>query len=122
MTESTAKPITSDEACRTFDQWKTGRREIGVIFYGSTGHSLYAMGRVDTVRNGRLFLKGDTLRLSFNLDRATFAYGAVQTWPRWPNPPIVEVMAVQAQLGNGDWLALAEGLRPESLPPRMLTS
>jgi hypothetical protein len=25
-------------------------------------------------------------------------------------------MAVQAQLENGDWLVLAEGLRPELLP------
>jgi hypothetical protein len=26
------------------------------------------------------------------------------------------VIAIQAQLENGDWLALAEGLRPASLP------
>jgi hypothetical protein len=78
------------------------------------------MGLVESARNGKLLLKGDMVRASFNLTRANFTYGPVQTWPKWPSPPIVEVIAVQAQLENGDWLALAEGLRPESLPPRAL--
>ena len=114
-------PIGTDDAWRTFDGWKRKGREIGVIFYGSSGNSLYTMGVIESARGGTLRLKGDSARASFNLARASFVYGPVQTWPRWPSPPIVEVIAVQAQLENGDWLALAEGLRPESLPSRMLT-
>ena len=91
-----------------------------MIFYGASGTSLYTMGFVESARNGKLLLKSDTVRASFNLTQANFTYGPVQTWPKWPSPPIVEVIAVQAQLENGDWLALAEGLRPESLPPRAL--
>jgi hypothetical protein len=33
---------------------------------------------------------------------------------------MVEVMAVSAYLPAGEWLVLAEGLRPESLSPRQL--
>jgi hypothetical protein len=33
---------------------------------------------------------------------------------------MVEVMALQAFFETGDWLMLAEGMKPESLPPRML--
>jgi hypothetical protein len=113
--------IPTDQAWRMFGDWKSSGREIGVIFYGCSGNSLYTMGFVESARNGKLLLKSDTARASFNLVRANFTYGPVQTWPRWPSPPIVEVMAVQAQLENGDWLALAEGLRPESLPPRALS-
>ena len=91
-----------------------------MIFYAASGTSVYTMGFVELARNGKLLMKGDTVRLSFNLTQANFAYGPVQTWPKWPSPPIVEVIAIQAQLTNGDWLALAEGLRPESLPPRAL--
>jgi hypothetical protein len=120
MADYTGTPIPTDQAWRTFGDWKNGGREIGVIFFGGSGSSLYTMGFVESARNGKLLLRSETVRASFNLARATFAYGPVQTWPRWPSPPIVEVIAVQAQLENGDWLALAEGLRPESLPPRAL--
>ena len=120
MTEYTGTPIPTDQAWRTFSDWKGNGREIGVIFYGGSGTSLYTMGFIESARNGRLLLKGALVRASFNLTRANFTYGPVQTWPKWPSPPIVEVIAVQAQLENGDWLALAEGLRPESLPQRAL--
>jgi hypothetical protein len=120
MAHYTGTPIPMDQAWRTFGDWKSAGREIGVIFFGGSGSSFYTMGIVESARNGRLLLKSDTVRASFNLRLATFAYGPVQTWPKWPSPPIVEVIAVQAQLENGDWLALAEGLRPESLPPRAL--
>ena len=120
MTDHTGIPIPPDQAWRTFGDWKNTGREIGVIFYGSSGASLYTMGFVESARSGRLLLKGDTARACFNLTGATFTYGSIQTWPRWPAPPIVEVMAVQAKLENGDWLALADGLRPESLPSRSL--
>ncbi len=120
MADPTGTPIPPEQAGRTFGDWKSSGHEVGVIFYGASGMSLYTMAFVDSVRDGRLLLKGDAVRASFNLRGANFTYGPVQTWPKWPSPPIVEVIAVQAQLENGDWLALAEGLRPESLPPRAL--
>jgi hypothetical protein len=120
MPDYRGTPIPTDQAWRTFSDWKVNGREIGVIFYGGSGTSLYTMGFIESARNGRVLLKGALVRASFNLTRAKFTYGPVQTWPKWPSPPIVEVIAVQAQLENGNWLALAEGLRPESLPPRTL--
>ena len=120
MAGYTGNPIATDEAWRTFDDWKKQRRELAVIFYGSSGNSLYTMGTIQSARNGTLRLISDRARASFNLARASFVYGPVQTWPRWPSPPIVEVLAIQAQLENGDWLALADGLRLESLPTRLL--
>ena len=120
MTDYSGTSIPLDEAWRKFGEWKGNGREIGVIFYGCSGTSLYMIGVVESARDGKLFLKGDGARASFNLQQATFTYGPIQTWPKWPTPPIVEVIAVQAQLENGDWLALAEGLRPESPPPRAL--
>lgn len=120
MQDYTGTPIPTDQAWRTFSDWAYNAREVGVIFYGGSGASLYTMGFIQSARNGRLLVKGETVRASFNLTRASFTYGPVQTWPKWPSPPIVEVLAVQAQMENGDWLALADGLRPESLPPRSL--
>jgi hypothetical protein len=110
--------ISSDEAWRRFGEWQG--RDIGAIFYGGAGTSIYTMGRIESARNGRLALKGEAVRAIFNLIGASFAHGPVQTWPRWPSPPIIEVMAIQVQLANGDWLALADGLRPELIPPRAL--
>jgi hypothetical protein len=120
MTDSTGNPMMPDEAWRTFDDWKRSGQQIGVVFYGGSGSSLYSIGSVESAHNGKLLLKNDKARASFNLAGATFVYGPIQTWPRWPSPPVVEVIAVQALLQNGDWLALAEGLRPDSLPQRML--
>jgi hypothetical protein len=117
MADYPGMPIPTDQAWRTFGDWQSSRREIGVIFFGGSGSSLYTLGSIESARNGKLVLKSHTARASFNLAGAKFAYGPVPTWPQWPYPPIVEVIAVQAQLENGDWLALAEGLRPESLPP-----
>src|SRR6185369_2481397 len=118
MTDHLGNPIPAEQAWRTFSDWKGDARPIGVIFYGSSGTSLYTMGVIESAREGRLALKGEMVRATFNLARASFTYGPVQTWPKWPSPPIVEVLAVQVQMENGDWLALADGLRPESLPPR----
>lgn len=74
------------------------------------------MGAIESARNGRLLIRCDQVRATFNLAGAVFTWRPVQTWPNWPWPPVVEVMAVQVELPNGDWLALADGLRPESLP------
>lgn len=117
MKSTRAVPLATDEAWRLFEEWERTRRQIGVIFTSASASSVYTMGFVESARNGRLVLKGTTLRASFNLALASFTYGPVATWPKWPGPPIVELTAVEARLENGDWLILAEGLRPESLPP-----
>src|SRR5216683_1837466 len=73
MTDYTGTPIPTDQAWRTFGDWKSSGREIGVIFYGGSG-SLYTMGFVQSARNGKLQLESDTARASFNLARASFTY------------------------------------------------
>src|SRR5258707_595284 len=100
MADFKGTPMASDQAWRRFDEWKTSGREIGVIFYGSSGTSLYTLGFVESVQHERLLLKGASARVSFNMKEASFTYGPIQTWPKWPAPPIVEVNAVQAQLEN----------------------
>src|ERR1035438_3914523 len=86
MTDYTGTPISTDHAWRTFDDWEAQAREIGEIFYGGSGTSVYTMGLIQSPGNGRLTVKGDTVRASFNLARASFTYGPVQTWPKWPSP------------------------------------
>lgn len=111
--------IEVQEAWQIFDRWKNGGQDIGVIFWGRSAN-LYTMGIVASLKNGRLDLKGHLARASFNLTSANFKYGPIQTWPHWPLPPIVEVNAVRAEFSNGDYLALAEGLTPDSIPSPML--
>ena len=113
------KLIPSDRAWRMLDDWRAQGREVGVWFVARSG-SMRTLGTVDAVRNGRLELRGSTLRAGFNLKDATFLYAPVQMFPRWPMGPMVEVMALQAAFPTGDWLMLAEGLRPEGLPMRSL--
>src|SRR5690349_23228141 len=113
------KRIPADEAWRTLEDWRAMTKEVGVWFVARSG-SVRALGTVESARNGRIELRGNTLRAGFNLTGATFAYAPVQLFPRWPMGPMVEVLALQAFFETGDWLMLAEGMRPESLPPRML--
>jgi hypothetical protein len=84
MTDYTGTPIPADQACRTFADWKNTGREIGVIFYSGSGSSLYTMGFVESARNGKLLLKSDTVRASFNLTRARFTYGQSKRGPNGP--------------------------------------
>jgi len=114
------KQIPPDDAWRTLDDWRAAGKEIGVWFVAKSG-SVRTLGTVESARNGRVELRGPTVAAGFNLKDATFMHGPVQIFPRWPMGPMVEVMAVQAFLTTGDWLMLAEGMRPESLPPRALT-
>jgi len=44
----------------------------------------------------------------------------MQVFPRWPAPPPVEILALQAFLATGDWLVLAEGYVPKELSPLSL--
>jgi hypothetical protein len=120
MDRYSGTPIEAQEAWQMFDRWKNRRQDIGVIFWGRSAN-LYTMGTVASLTNGRLEIKGALARASFNLTGASFKYGPMQTWPRWPSPPIVEVNALRAEFANGDYLALAEGLTPDSISSPMLT-
>ena len=102
-----------------FAEWLAKAKEVGVI-YVSQGCTLRAFATVESARNGTLQLHSETANASFSLLEASFLYGPMQTWPQWPNPPIVEVMALQALLPGGAWLCLAEGLTPAAIPTRML--
>ena len=113
------KLIPADEAWRRLDDWCACGKEIGVWYVAKSG-SVRTLGTLDKVRNGRIELRGPAVRAGFQLKNATFTHGPMQIFPRWPMGPVVEVMAVQAFLQSGDWLMLAEGMRPESLPPRSL--
>src|SRR5579872_2866148 len=111
------KLIPAEQAWRKLEKWRAEGKDIGVWFVTKSG-SVRTMGTVDIVRNGRVEMTGSTVRAGFNLQGVTFAYSPVQLFPRWPMGPMVEVMALQAAFQNGDWLMLAEGMRPEGLPMR----
>jgi hypothetical protein len=115
MEEIPGTPIPSDEAWRMFDQWRAASTEVGVLFMGTAG-SFTTTGTVTSSRAGRLQLNSATTEVTFKLKDASFRYGPVQLFPRWPYPPPVEVIAIQAYLASGDWIVLAEGLRPKSVP------
>ena len=102
-----------------FADWKAGRMEIGIFFHSQSG-SFSALGTLRSARNGTVEFAGDSGRASLRLKDAQFLYGPMLTWPRWPNPPIVEIVALQAVFPNGTWIVMAEGLRPESIAPGML--
>lgn len=113
------KLIPSEDAWRRLEDWRAAGKEVGVWYVAKTG-SVRTLGTVDLVRNGRLELRGSTVRAGFNLKGATFVYAPMQFFPRWPMGPMVEVMALQAAFPTGDWLMLAEGMKPEGLPMREL--
>jgi len=114
MHESSGAPLSANDAWRMFDQWRAGAAEIGVVFLGRHG-TLTTTGTVTSARMGRLQIHSGSAEATFNLQDATFLYGPVQLFPRWPYPPPVEVIAVQALWETGDWLVLAEGFRPKSV-------
>ena len=121
MEDYSGTPIETHRAWEILDRWRSGRHEIGVIFW-SRSANVYTLGLVESASNGRIQLRGSGARASFNLVGAAFKYGPMQTWPRWPSPPIIEVNALRAEFENGDYLALAEGLTAPpvsspSLPP-----
>ena len=97
-----------------FERWKSSHQEIGVIFWGRSAN-LYTLAVIQSAKNGRIQLKGEAAQASFDLAGASFKYGPMQMWPRWPSPPIVDVQALRAEFKNGDYLALAEGLMPHPL-------
>jgi len=119
MEKYSGTPIEAHEAWQMFDRWKSRDQEIGVIFWGRSAN-LYTLGNITSLKNGRVELRGKTARASFNLTGAVFKYGPMQTWPNWPSPPIIEVNAQRAEFANGDYIALAEGLTPQSISSPML--
>ena len=95
---------------------------IGIIFWSRSGN-VYTRGVVESVNKGRVQFRGEGALASFQLTGVNFKYGPMQTWPRWPSPPIVEVNALRAEFENGDYLVMAHGLTPAqvqgpSLPGR----
>ena len=111
--------IPTDQAWRIFSTWQTSGKEIGVLFISQSG-SVATSGILQSARNGTVTVSSETAGAWFQLKDATFLYGPMQTWPRWPNPPIVEIVALQAVLPSGGWLVMAEGLRPQWLTPPLL--
>jgi hypothetical protein len=107
--------LAAPDAWRKFDEWHAGALEIGILFFGASG-SVTTTGTVTQARMGRLQFNSKTAEVSFRLKNANFTYGPVQMFPNWPYPPAVEVIAVQAWFENGDWLAMAERMRPPSVP------
>jgi hypothetical protein len=121
MDEYSATPIETHHAWEMLHRWSSHRQEIGVSFWGRSAN-VYTLGLIESASNGRIQLKGSGARASFNLVGASFKYGPLQTWPHWPSPPIVEVNALRAEFGNGDYLALAEGLTATSISSPSLPS
>ena len=117
--ETRGTPIETDRAWRMFADWTSTRKEIG-MWYVSQPSRLLGFGTLISARNGSIQFQAEAARATFDLKEARFTFGPMQTWPRWPNPPIVEVMALQVYLPRGAWLVLAEGLRPEAIPAPQL--
>ena len=113
------KLIAADQAWRRFDQWMSAGKQIGIWFVAKSG-SLRTSGIVERAEAGRVHLRGQSATAGFHLADARFTYGPFQVFPNWPSGPMVELMAVQAFLPNGDWLVMAEGLKPEGLAPLAL--
>jgi hypothetical protein len=119
--ETVGTPLPANEAWRMFDLWKSHQREIGLLYCGRSGTTVFsALCTVRSTRHGILQLKGESTGASLNLKLAIFTYGPLQIFPRWPAPPPVEILALQAFLATGDWLVLSEGYVPKELPPLAL--
>lgn len=106
--------IPTHEAWLRVDEWMAAAKQIGVWYVAGSG-SVQTSGVVKSARNGRVQLTGQAARAAFRLNDARFTYGPFQVFPRWPMGPMVELPALQAFLPNGDWLVMAENLRPEQI-------
>ena len=113
------KLIAADDAWRRFDDWRASRAEIGVLFVSKSA-TLSTIGTVQSVRNGTLRIQGTAAGTRFDLKDARFTYGPTQFFPRWPMGPMLELMAVSVCLPAGEWLVLAEGMKPEAMMPRAI--
>jgi hypothetical protein len=113
------QPIPPDQAWRIFEDWKASSKEIGALFVATSGHS-FTLGTLQSARNGMVRFQGESGSAMFRLKDAQFTYGPMMTWPCWPNPPIVEIIALQATTPNGTWIVMSDGLRPQSLSSMLL--
>jgi hypothetical protein len=113
------QPIPPDRAWRIFEDWRASGREIGALFVSTSGHS-FTLGTLQSARNGTVRFQGESGSATFRLKDAQFSYGPMMTWPRWPNPPIVEIIGLQATTPNGTWVVMSDGLRAQSLSSMML--
>jgi hypothetical protein len=111
--------IPADQAWRIFAGWHASRKEIGALFVSQSG-TTFTLGILKSAKNGTVRLEGEWATSTFRLHDARFIFGPMQTWPRWPNPPIVEIIALQAVIPNGTWIVMADGLRANSISPAML--
>lgn len=109
------KLIAAEDAWKRLNAWRESGKEIGAWYVAKSG-SVRALGTVESARRGRLVFRGDSARAGFRLKNATFAYYPIGIYPRWPMGPVFEVMALQAFFETGEWLMLAEGMKPEALP------
>ena len=114
-TQVNGTPMETDRAWRMFSDWTSSGKEIG-MWYVSQPSRFLAFGMMTSARNGTIQFQTETARATFDLKEARFTFGPMQTWPRWPNPPVVEVMALQVYLPRGAWLVMVEGLRPQAVP------
>jgi hypothetical protein len=114
--DHTGAPIPTDQAWRLIYGWKVQGKELGILVAGSTC-SVSGVAHIAAIRSGQVELLGDGWGLRLNLRGAEFTYGSMTTWPRWPYPPTVDVIALQSMVSGRDWVVLAEGWRPVSLPP-----
>jgi hypothetical protein len=120
MQETAVNWIPTHQAWRIFADWQAKKKEIGAMFVAHSG-TFFTLGVLRSARNGVVRLESEWGSGTFRLRDARFAYGPMQTWPRWPNPPIVEIIALQAVIPDGTWIVMGDGLRPQSLPPMLLT-
>ena len=111
--------IPSDRAWRLFADWLASAKELSLLFISQTGN-FRASARLTCARNGTIALTAEPTSASFDLKDATFLYGPMPVWPRWPNPPVIETLALNVLLPHGAWLCIAEGLTPPPLPDRFL--
>ena len=118
-TEPEINWIPTDQAWRLFADWQASRKEIGAFCVSQSG-TFFTLGILTSAKNGSVRLEGEWSSGTYRLKDARFIYGPLQTWPRWPNPPIVEIIALQAVTPNGTWIVMADGLTPRSLSPSML--
>lgn len=118
--EIPGNPIATDAAWRMFADWKAGKKELGLRFVSQLSR-FGALVKVQSAAGGNLQLQSESVGATFDLKEARFTYGPMQAWPRWPNPPAVEVMALQVYLPRGAWLVLVEGLKPEAISVPQLT-
>src|SRR5689334_6963712 len=100
--EFLGEPLPLEDAWRLFDQWRASGKEVGLVLCGKSG-TVTALGRIISVRNGQIEIRGAGAGAWVQLKSATFTSGPLPVFPGWPAGPMVEVAAIQAYLPSGEW-------------------